>query len=120
MINRVKGSIQENKDKKQYMKILNIQDKHNKEFFDMDGCVVEDEKGNIRIQHDNLSRDNEADLFEIITYSEFWKPDPNKNAEGNKESYQKYMDIETVDNKEQESGDISTPTKFSVCFIIIL
>ncbi len=72
------------------------------------GCVVEDDKGNIRIQHDNLSRDNEADLFEIITYSEFWKPDPNKNAEGNKESYQKYMDIETVDNKEQESGDMDS------------
>ena len=45
MINRVKGSIQENKDKKQYMKILNIQDKHNKEFFDMDGCGLEIEFG---------------------------------------------------------------------------
>ncbi len=45
MINKVKGTIQENKDKKQYMKILNIRDKHNKEFFDVDGCGLEIEFG---------------------------------------------------------------------------
>ena len=69
------------------------------------GCVVEDEKGNIMIQHDNLSRDNEADLFEIITYSEFWKPDPTKNAEENKASYQKYMDIDVVENKKEDNNE---------------
>lgn len=45
MINSVKKSVKENKDKKRYMKILNIQDYQEKEFFDVDGCGLEIEFG---------------------------------------------------------------------------
>ena len=65
------------------------------------GCVIEDDNGCIKIHHDNLSRDNKADLFEIITFKGKWSPDASKNAEGNRESYQAYMDI----SLEDESGD---------------
>ncbi len=61
------------------------------------GCVVEEDNGNIKIHHDNLSRDNKADLFEIITFGDIWTSDKTKNADGNKESYQKYMDVESVE-----------------------
>ena len=44
MIN-YKEKRQEQKDKRNYTKILNIQDKHNKEYFDMDGCGLEIEFG---------------------------------------------------------------------------
>lgn len=56
------------------------------------GCVAETKDG-IKIMHDNLTRDNEADLFEIITYSDFWEPDSTKSIDENKASYQSYMDI---------------------------
>ena len=42
---RIKEKRQEQKDKKTYMKILQIQDKHVKDFFDMDGCGLEIEFG---------------------------------------------------------------------------
>lgn len=61
------------------------------------GCVMEDEKGLIRIHHSNLTRDNKADLFEILTYRGYWKPDAQKDFKYNKEMYQKYIDMESVD-----------------------
>lgn len=71
------------------------------------GCVTE-ENGEIRIHHDNLSRDNEADLFEILTFNEFWEPDAKRNAEENKESYQEYMDVYSVEalNSQASYDDI--------------
>lgn len=42
---RIKEKRQEQKDKKTYMKILQIQDEHVKDFFDMDGCGLEIEFG---------------------------------------------------------------------------
>lgn len=42
---RIKEKRQEEKDKRKYIKILDIQDKHVKEFFDMDGCGLEIEFG---------------------------------------------------------------------------
>lgn len=41
----IKSNILERRAKKDYIKILNIQDKHNKEFFDKDGCGLEIEFG---------------------------------------------------------------------------
>lgn len=58
------------------------------------GCVAERDDGTIAIHHDSLTRENEADLFEILTYSDRWIPEKAKNAAENKVSYQKYMDIQ--------------------------
>lgn len=69
------------------------------------GCVKEDFDGRIRISHSDLTRENEADIFEIINYNDFWKPDVTKNASGNKESYQEYMDIEYVELQSSESNE---------------
>lgn len=66
------------------------------------GCVVENNDGSIKIYHDHLSRDNKADLFEIITYSDFWTPDYNKDADDNKASYQKYMDVNIEEDNDIE------------------
>lgn len=65
------------------------------------GCVAEDDNGFIKIQHERLTRDNEADLFEIITYSGFWDPGDNENPEATKHSYQSYMDIESIDSTKE-------------------
>lgn len=58
------------------------------------GCVTENDEGAIAIHHEFLTRDNEADLFEILTYKGRWIPNRQKNTNENKLSYQKYMDIE--------------------------
>lgn len=69
------------------------------------GCVAEEDNGNIKIHHDSLSRNNKADLFEVITFNGFWTPDTTKSIERNKESYQKYMDVETS-NEEADKGSV--------------
>lgn len=60
------------------------------------GCVMENDNGSIKIHHETLSRDNEADLFEILTYKGRWIPDKTKSLNENKTSYQKYMDVDAV------------------------
>ena len=60
------------------------------------GCIEKDKNGAIRIRYNNLSRDNEADLFEIITYNKFWHYDSTKNEASNKLEYQSYMDIDSA------------------------
>ena len=67
------------------------------------GCVMENDEGAIAIHHEYLTRDNEADLFEILTYKGRWIPDRQKNANENKTSYQKYMDIELDISENRES-----------------
>ena len=52
------------------------------------GCFIEDENG-IKLKTEAITRDNEADLFEIINCNSYWK--------GNTaEDYQKYMDDMTI------------------------
>jgi len=63
------------------------------------GCAVRDEQSHIRIHHDNLTTEDKAELFEILSYSNYWYPEKNKTANENKESYQRYMDIK----KEKEN-----------------
>lgn len=63
------------------------------------GCVIENGDGSISIHYDSLSRDNEADIFEVLTYNDFWDPIPDANLDQNKESYQEYMDIAIDDNE---------------------
>lgn len=70
------------------------------------GCVSEDENQALIIHHDNLSVENKAALFDILTYTQFWTPDKGKNFYENKVSYQAYMDIE-----ECEGGEESVDTK---------
>ena len=63
------------------------------------GCAKKDENGNIKIYNDNLNIENKAELFDILSYSEYWIPDANKNANENKKSYQEYMDIKETNNE---------------------
>ena len=74
------------------------------------GCFEEDENG-IRLKTGGITRDNEADLFEIINCNSYWKGET-------AEEYQKYMDEisnleddmeDTVD--ESNSQQQSTPTQ---------
>lgn len=48
------------------------------------GCFTEDATG-IRLKTEGISRDNEADLFEILNCNSYWKGET-------EEEYQKYMD----------------------------
>lgn len=68
------------------------------------GCVAENADGSIAIYHEKLTRDNKADLFEILTYKERWIPDSSKSVRQNKESYQEYMDVELEYSDEIESA----------------
>lgn len=70
------------------------------------GCVKEDSNGAISIFHENLTRENKADLFEILTYRGRWIPDSNKNANENKQSYQQYMDIDDLEDKKEEQDKV--------------
>ncbi len=62
------------------------------------GCVQETKKGVIEIYHESLTRDNKADLFEILTYTGIWMPKERLDFYENKRSYQQYMDIEPENN----------------------
>ena len=69
------------------------------------GCFVEDENG-IRLKTTGITRDNEADLFEIINYNSYW------NGE-TLEDYQKYMDEisimeDDMDNQNIKQNQISS------------
>ena len=62
------------------------------------GSIVEDEQGCYRILHQNLTKDNKVDLFDILTYNQFWTPDKNADYNENRKNYEKYMDIKAEDN----------------------
>lgn len=78
------------------------------------GCVKEKEDGTIAIFHEDITRENEADIFEILTYKERWIPDENKTANENKKSYQEYMDIDECDDKsEMKAEEAHMPIVFN-------
>lgn len=60
------------------------------------GCVSEDENQNLYIHHDNLTLQNKAALFDILTYNKFWKPHTTKNYAENRKDYETYMDVEAT------------------------
>ena len=62
------------------------------------GCVSEDESQAIFIHHDNLTLENKAALFDILTYTRLWTPDLNKGYAEIRASYEQYMDVEDVEN----------------------
>lgn len=70
------------------------------------GCAIKDNNGNIKLYNDNLNIQNKAELFDILSYSNFWIPDKNKNANENKKSYQEYMDMEQIAIKEYTTNDL--------------
>lgn len=61
------------------------------------GCVQETKKGIIEIYHEGLTRDNKADLFEILTYTKMWTPQNCLDFHEYKRAYQQYMDIRLAD-----------------------
>ncbi|KIR03774.1 Type II restriction-modification system restriction subunit [Lachnospiraceae bacterium TWA4] len=73
------------------------------------GCVAEDNSGKITLISDSLTESDKADLFDILTYEDFWIPKGN-NFNEIKLSYQTYMDIEEqkIDNKKESSISFST------------
>lgn len=78
------------------------------------GCVKEKEDGTIAIFHEDITRENEADIFEILTYKGRWVPDENKTANENKKSYQEYMDIDECDDKsEMKAEEAHMPIVFN-------
>ena len=62
------------------------------------GCFTEDENG-IRLKTNEITRDNEADLFEIINCNSYWKGDTT-------EDYQKYMDEIVIVEDDMENQKI--------------
>lgn len=78
------------------------------------GCIVEQDDGCIRISHNNLSRENEADLFEIITFTGLWKPALGIGYNDNKVAYQNYMDIELL--LEKDNGEESVNIMDDIVF----
>ena len=60
------------------------------------GCAVETD-GKIMLREGDLTLENKADLYDILTYNRLWKPDKNKSFDENKESYQQYMDLSTLE-----------------------
>ncbi len=67
------------------------------------GCVSEDENQRLFIQHDNLTLENKAALFDILTYNKFWQPQTNADYNVNRQSYENYMDIQVVSEEYADS-----------------
>ena len=78
------------------------------------GCVVEESDGNILLESDSLTKSNKADLFDILTYEDFWNP-VGDNFNDIKKSYQKYMDLQEADAFDAKDmvGNLLTPEWFN-------
>lgn len=76
------------------------------------GCVKEEKSGNIYLKSDGLTLQNKADLFDILTYENFWEPEGDSFDEI-KKSYQVYMDVAADDNE----GEIEDMKNNSVKFL---
>ena len=79
------------------------------------GCVVEDADGNVRLESDSLTKSNKADLFDILTYDDFWNP-VGENFNDIKKSYQEYMDLQEGDvldaNNDEEVDENQKSIKY--------
>lgn len=71
------------------------------------GCVKEGTDGNIRLESDSLTSSNKADLYDILTYENFWTPE-GEEFNDIKLSYQKYMDITDEVTKDDFSEEHDT------------
>lgn len=82
------------------------------------GCVSEIEDSKLIIQHDHLTTDNKADLFDIITFNEYWNYEKFNSLKDAKASYQNYMDIDDSEIQsnaiEVELSDIYSPEWFAL------
>lgn len=77
------------------------------------GCVKEDTDGNIRLESDSLTSSNKADLYDILTYEDFWTPE-GKEFNDIKLSYQKYMDIADEVTNDDLSEEIFLHSLFGI------
>lgn len=81
------------------------------------GCVSEDENQRLFIHHDNLTVENKAALFDILTYNKFWKPEPTNNYAQNRQDYETYMDVESVSKENANSFlDVRSAINFNDVF----
>ena len=76
------------------------------------GCAIKDNNGNIKLHNDNLNTENKAELFDILSYSEYWTPDSTKNSNENKKSYQEYMDMPEIKLEEVNNTVINQFKKY--------
>lgn len=70
------------------------------------GCAEKNAEGLLKLSTKNLTRENEADLYEILSFNEYWTPDSSKDYKDNKDSYQSYMDVseDTLTSLDSSSG----------------
>lgn len=66
------------------------------------GCISENERQELYIKHDDLTVDNKAALFDILTYTRFWMPDSKQNYNVNRSSYENYMDVECLTDDDND------------------
>ena len=67
------------------------------------GCISENESQELYIKHDDLTVENKAALFDILTYTRFWMPDSKQNYNANRASYENYMDVESLTDDESDN-----------------
>lgn len=79
------------------------------------GCIVEGDDGHIRLESGSLTKSNKADLFDILTYEDFWSP-VGENFNDIKKSYQEYMDLQEGDvldaNNDEEVDENQKSIKY--------
>lgn len=73
------------------------------------GCASENANQALVIHHNNLSKNDKAALFDVLTYNRFWKPEENLSFQETKADYQNYMDMVEV---ESEMPEISISLEF--------
>lgn len=76
------------------------------------GCAIKDNSGNIKLHNDNLNMQNKAELFDILSYSEYWIPNKDGSINENKKSYQEYMDMSEIKIEKNSIEDIDLFKKF--------
>lgn len=70
------------------------------------GCIAENDRQELYIQHENLTTENKAALFDILTYTTFWQPSPGQNYNQNRASYEQYMDVEDIENSDVTTDEM--------------
>jgi len=73
------------------------------------GCAEKDSNQCLRLNLDNLTRDNEADLFEVLLYKNYWHQPSGTSLPEIEKSYQEYMDENvSLTNNEENSASSSS------------
>lgn len=62
------------------------------------GCVKEENDKSIRLADENLTKENKAEIFDIVNYNGFWEPLVEASYDDNRRSYEEYMDVEHIED----------------------